>query len=455
MSRVHLASRTAFMLVLASVVLSAVPSVMAQSRPETSPVVPPSPFRAPANLSEVLSQHYRVSDAPAMATTLELDDDQIEQIRSRLGQHALEHREAEQAFQRELTDVRQSGARMRQARAMQDQMLRDIEALDRAFESAGDQSEIARQRYERERDRIRATAEAATARLGAGVFGPESREAETQRIAQLMSSWRETMDIRQAGLRGDMQALLTEEQRERWDTVERDISIDRRRVRGKLGPEALDLQRILSSLKLTLTSEIQAEYDAYLTSIEALMRDRDEAIGRGFDQAWRATWSEAQAAAAIDDIMVRRQRIADATRSMAQVIAGSLSVEDGVRFRRAFDAASYPSIFRRTAAERQFTAALRFEDLGADTVLLIESMREAWLVDLDQLNDTLKVTLDERQPLLLAASLRRRWGMTEDEDLAVAATEIQELMKQRSVRGTAYIARLRATLTPDQAARLP
>ncbi|MFM9994457.1 MAG: hypothetical protein ACKVU4_01505 [Phycisphaerales bacterium] len=210
---------------------------------------------------------------------------------------------------------------------------------------------------------------------------------------------------------GDLKAVLTPAQAERFGAVER----ARRREVGLrlhlLSGEGVDLTRVAADLKLGAPAPPDlapalAEYEAEL---DRLLRGKIASLGRLFEAAQKMEELDPEREPgppkamidAVTEFHAECTKVRDANRTHARRIAALLPPPSGTAFSEKFRERSYPKIYRETAADKTIAFARGLADLSGDQRAELDAVADSFARESAMLNQKWAAALDEMQEKLV------------------------------------------------------
>ena len=143
--------------------------------------------------------------------------------------------------------------------------------------------------------------------------------------------------------------------------------------------------------------------------------------------------------------------------SRAALVA-ALPADEGRKLEKAALLAAYGRVYRPTRAERSFETALELEDLTPDARKAVEDLQALYATEIEAMNQRIAQTLRKSEPERLKEEAVRASGLLnggarffdgQNPDPA------DPLFEKRGEMADAYVKRLAALLTPEQAEKLP
>jgi hypothetical protein len=291
----------------------------------------------------------------------------------------------------------------------------------------------------------------------------EERRAMLDQFANLAVDWLDERERIREQFLTDLQTVLSERQMETWPDFRRSLRRMKSIGRGEFAGESVDLFRIVDQLDLEPPERerIGAVLEPYAVSFDQALRARNDYLDES-----RPKLMDAMAAGDIDRartlaerenalrIAVRRvnETYADAITALA---ADGLSPETAEAFRKAWREAAYPRIYRRTAMQRAFEAALELDGLDEEMIEAIRAMRDAYQADLAVRNSTLVQLTRDTEPDQRIEQLEMIAARMDDKMMIPPQNPLRESYRERMEFERDYRTQLEALLSEEQIEQLP
>ncbi|MHC5113645.1 MAG: hypothetical protein ACYTGP_04360 [Planctomycetota bacterium] len=392
---------------------------------------------------------FRPADLNLFVRELKLDDNRKAVVEALLFDYEAAFAKAVETVRGQLDEINPPPS------AAPDELRADQEALRR--EVVAHQSELRRRLSSvTDPDERRAIMDEYHARIRALRDEMRAGRAEQQapaaeadpRLTEVMTAWGLEKRRLRDELIGNVEAVLTAEQKPRWPGLQR--TLRRREMslgRGYLSGETVDLVKILG------TSRADAETMAALVSVvedyaiildQALVARNDVIAG---------TPANGVTPEQVDAMLAARTKLRDVNVQYAARIGEALPDTFRTGFVREYHLAAFPTIFRPTPVQRLFESTLKRQGLDPSLAQEIESLHREYLRELAVVNDVLRETTIRHEAEQLGARMRRTVhrgpvaphpGITDD--------PIRDAMADRRQLGATYSDRLK-TLMGDTASR--
>ncbi len=279
----------------------------------------------------------------------------------------------------------------------------------------------------------------------------ESRDrAAWMEIGEYRSEFQDQSEKMEAALFSDLRALLTPEQSERWEDVERTRRRERTMGTGRMSGERVDLIRLTSELDVNQESsgEIDEILGQYELDLDRALLKRNEVYGEirgqftggrgGFDpEAMNDLFEKGREASA---------RVRDVNERYARQVAGVLGEDVRGRFEQRVREASFPQVYRESRVQRSLSAAVGLEDLSEEQSQQIATMRERFQREASAINERLARAWREAEDSMEIREMFRG---------GFDRGELGELRDDRQQLDGQYMDKLRELLSEEQLDRLP
>ncbi len=274
----------------------------------------------------------------------------------------------------------------------------------------------------------------------------------------VVEKFSEQRDALTASTLSDLRLLLTPEQDARWTDVEQ---FRRRRhdlVQGaSLSGEGVDLIALTEGAEIPEASRAAVDtlLAQYAGELDRAILERDRARtklsdAQAAEEAGRGDLSREDAQRFFEDIKDKGAAIRDLNRRYVRQIESEVGGDSSVRIEVAFQQASFPRVFSKSATEKAFEAALQMTDLGADRLDQIKAAQAAYLRDRAAANQKIAEAI-EQQEMARTQPNQRGPGFFRNQD----GDATRPLFESRRSVDQSALDKLHALLTPDQIKRLP
>lgn len=279
-----------------------------------------------------------------------------------------------------------------------------------------------------------------------------------QRIAGNLQTWQ----AEKARLRDEFvtnaQAVLKDEQKERWPALSRKLTRERTLNKGRLSGESIDLFRVVKEMNFTpqVTESISAVLVEYDLRLDAALQARNSEIERSQQQMMQATQVRDVAAlvAMTERLMKAREAVRNVNDDHAVLIAAKLPADLATTFATTVRTRAYPRVYRPTQTQRLLKAAEELEGLEAGVLAAIRDLEKAYLVELGPVNDRVREVVRTNEVADQVNRAAQRVGPNANGSVA-PEDPIGRAFQERNKMGQAYADRLKGLLTEEQWKQLP
>ncbi len=302
-----------------------------------------------------------------------------------------------------------------------------------------------------------------------GMREASSEFSDSQDFQEFQKLMKKTMDAyRLEGERlekeffGDLRQVISSEQDERWDRIERLRRREKGLRFGSLSGERIDLTDVLRGMKVD-ASKVEGLDDALLQ----YEIDLDRAlVERAKVMEAMAAGDQGEGIISIPDPAVMQERmekmreagakIRDVNERHTRVIQAMLGEGESARLTEEVRRRSFPQVYRRTHAQRVLDAAAGMADLSSDQKRRLEEVREAYEREARGVNDRWIDAIAKSEEeggdgaFMLGGGQVLRMSMGGDDSGPVA-----DARKARRDTDKKLRERVESLLTPEQRAKLP
>jgi hypothetical protein len=333
---------------------------------------------------------------------------------------------------------------------------RELDQLNKDLGLTGEQKELARGLFEGYQEQFRARAQEWRDKMEQA--REEARDsgdmrAAFQNMAPLFAELRTQRQKMEDQFFSDYKAVLTPEQQTKWPSMER----DRRRAKtlniGRLSGERVDLFKLVEQAKLPaeVTPKIAPILEQYASDLDRELVSRNKVYEEAFTRAPQAMGDTDQMQKMLERGREASVKVREVNRRYARQIEAVLPEEQKPLWEKALKEASFPDVYRETAAHRQIAAAAGFSDLDTAQQESLKALRETYARELDAANERLAKAQEASEMTVTAERLMRGGfggGGDQDDPVSEARRQKRELDQRTSES-------LKKILTPEQAERLP
>ncbi len=253
----------------------------------------------------------------------------------------------------------------------------------------------------------------------------------------------------------DLRLILDADQDEQWEEVERfhrrytSFSDD-----GLLSGETVDVIAAVRDMELPeeTMEGLKPILEQYSIEVDRALLARNKtyesAMSKGIEMFRSGDMDKMQDL--YEDARDEATRVRDINRRYAKQVETVLEASYAAEFNREFKERSFPRVYRPSITGRAITASMEFEDLSPEQLDQIEMIRDDYRTRENAFNDKIAKTIEDGEMSRGVESMfgrgRGRGGESQ---------EIRDVRAEKRDLDEATMARLRALLTDEQAARLP
>lgn len=319
-----------------------------------------------------------------------------------------------------------------------------LEALFDDYQSEFDAGlETFKQRFDEMRPELQVGDEGRIMKM---VFAPfRERAAEKQRMGQVFLS--------------QIRAILADEQLEQWPAFERRLRREKTLHKGRLAGESTNLFHVLRDIHLVevVLNDILPVVEEYDLALDRALKARND-FAREIQADMILALQERDAQSSLT--MLDRQialsvALRDVNHRYIDLIAQALPPEDGERFRYNALQMAYPRVYRRTAVNRMFKAALELEDLSEEFRIRILEIESFYNTELEMLNDSLLQLLRDHDPDQARHRAESFAARMRGEQMERQNDPTRDPFRKRNTLGDPYVRQMQDLLTEEQFASLP
>jgi hypothetical protein len=256
---------------------------------------------------------------------------------------------------------------------------------------------------------------------------------------------------------GDLKALLTPQQGEKWEKVER----HRRR---EVGLRAQDFSGAGVDL-LRLAQGEKADSDGAREVLEQYEIELDRVLREWSELGKREKIERDDGVVEFDAMQERMKKMGEVSRRVRDLNRATLSRLEPVTtpeqfgaIMSAFRGRAHPRVYRNSHASTVLDAALGFDDLNTEQRRQIEEMRASYMRDAAPLNDAWAKAIESDEEEAGSASLAmmsRFRFMGEEGGTGGGKSDVNDARKARKELDDRVKSRLKEVLNEGQRSRLP
>ncbi|MGE4199000.1 MAG: hypothetical protein AB7G11_17970 [Phycisphaerales bacterium] len=272
-------------------------------------------------------------------------------------------------------------------------------------------------------------------------------------VMEKMGEFRKHRSEMEKSFLGDVKAVLTEQQLQKWPRFER----DRRRTEtignGLMSGENVDLVRLVKDLKLPAEtqSSLEPTLDQYTVELDPALDARNK-MYEDMQSKIREMFQGGDPDAMEEMVKKGREvstRVRDVNRKFAAQIETALPAEKQSEFATAFRRESFPRVYRPTQATRVVDAAVALKDLTADQKSAIEAIRDSYHRDLAAIQKDMEGATEEMEANFSPRNMMQRGGFGNDD------SKLGDLQRRRRELDRDTAEKVNALLTEEQREKLP
>jgi hypothetical protein len=262
----------------------------------------------------------------------------------------------------------------------------------------------------------------------------------------------------------DVQAQLSFEQVSLWPAYERKLTRDKTLPKSRLDGESTDLLKLVDQLQLDDEARDELHDVSYAYEIalhEALVRRNDFLAEnrRKIDQLLNEGEAR-RALGLVDRATELRVAVRTLNEQSLDAFAQKLPAESVEPFRQSAMRSFHPRVYRQTRAQRAFEKAATLEGISPDVAAAIDELHNAYEIELQGVNQSLRQTIREHQPGEARQSIAHLAQIMEGEDhgpppMLSDDDPIHAAFDKRSELDERFMKQLYSMFTDEQVASLP
>lgn len=271
-------------------------------------------------------------------------------------------------------------------------------------------------------------------------------------VMEQMGEFRKQRTAMEQSFLGDVKAVLTDKQLEKWPRFER----DRRRTQtigsGLMSGERVDLVQLVKDLKLPAETQASLEptLDQYTAELDPALAARNQMF-EDMQGKMRELFTGGDESAMEDMIKKGREvstKVRDVNRKFASQVETALPEDKRPEFTTAFKRESFPQVYRPSQTTRVVDAAAKLADLNEDQKTAISTIKDSYTRDLATLQKEMESATEEMEASFSPQTFRRQFGGNDDSKLG-------ELRRKRRDLDRDTAEKVNALLTEAQREQLP
>ncbi len=257
----------------------------------------------------------------------------------------------------------------------------------------------------------------------------------------------------------NVKTVLNEQQLQAWPEFRRRLRREKSLGEGELAGEKLNLFHFLRDLNIDeeTARRIQPIVDEYDLALDEALQQRNESM-KSIRPIMILSMQEQDDSRSLDVLRQQirlRVKVRDVNLHYIDRLAEALPPQYGEPLRSNALAKAFPQIYRGTAVERMYNAALGLEDLDPDLGASIQSLLAAYLTELQGINQMILEGVKRHDPESAIARAEAFAARMRGERAERAEDETRTLFQKREDLGLVYMGLLNDLLTEDQFASLP
>jgi hypothetical protein len=274
-------------------------------------------------------------------------------------------------------------------------------------------------------------------------------------VREQMSKQREKQAQLETQLLGDVKALLSPEQAEKWAGAEATIRRDQRLRRGLVSGERLNVREIVHDMKLEgdAAGDVEGILQQYDIEVDRQLAARDQLMEQPMPE-FRGFQDPDTMEAIRERMGARREaavKVRDVNKRFASQVEGVLPEGQREAFKERVREGTYPEIFRHTSGMEGILKAILMPDITPEQLEQVERIREEYKTKLGALQTRAVAAWDEMETQMTPD----RIGGGAGGGMRDAMRPLGELREERRGIDRATLEELKKVLTEDQAKELP
>jgi hypothetical protein len=232
--------------------------------------------------------------------------------------------------------------------------------------------------------------------------GPQDRRERMKQIRRFI----EDTKVLESTFFDDFQAILRPDQTERMKSVKLARSRDYGLRFAAMAGDGVDLAKLFDDLKLVRTSEIAEALDDYESQMQRQLEAKDQIFTTFFDLSMNEAEPDPEKVNEMFSKYIEQSvRIRDLNRQSSRLIASLLPEEKQDLWNRELKVRTYPTVYRKLAADKALIATKEFKQLTDSQRDQLTSIQESYQRNLEAVNQRWMAAIDLWQTKLSTEGL--------------------------------------------------
>lgn len=262
----------------------------------------------------------------------------------------------------------------------------------------------------------------------------------------------------------DVKGVLDKKQVAEWPAYERSHKREQSMGRGLMSGERADVIAIVERMKLPADAQAKVNpiLEAYSIELDKAIdtrnavQDKGMANGGVMRNLFNPDGGDNSEALKKADAMVKENReaataVRDINRKYAKQVESTLGGAEGEKFASEFRKASFPDVYRERYIDRAIASAAAMADLQPAQLEGVKALKDQYARESKPIDEAGEKVVEDREANFSIANMMamRGGGGGQNDEKA------QEQRRQRRELEDGTLEKLKAILTPEQAAKLP
>lgn len=259
--------------------------------------------------------------------------------------------------------------------------------------------------------------------------------------------------------RANLRAILNEEQLAAWPAFERKMLREKELHKGSLSGESLNLFHVLRDMDMSpeMRRQLQSTVDEYDLALHDALQRRKTGL-QEMQAEMLAAMQEQDAQQSLDLVNVQLDLqigVRDVNERFIDIIANALPEEEAAIFRDEAKQKAYPRVYRRSAVERMYHAAMDLDELPPELRETMTDLLSTYQIEVESINMQLVQLIKEDEPDKQRHRARAFAARVQGATIAKPEDRTRQAFRRKEEVGSFYVQALRDMLTPEQFAALP